>query len=397
MTILKFEISEESLVSEYPRLQYSKRDVIRVGQALKGDIIWDSGREQEIYDIFEIAHNWRTSHAYPMRKMRSQMSGYMRGLDIKGLTAARLKQLSSVREKLRRINSNLRQMQDLGGCRAVVPTMENARSLVDRLKERSPHNFRRENCYMDEPRPSGYRSHHLVFGFAPQKDDEEDFLGRQIEIQVRSRLQHSWATAVEAVGLYRGEDLKAGKGSQEWLRLFELMSAEMARAEGCEYAQDGSNSRLAEIADLSSAIDVVQALDTIRIAADNIERRTFRENRAPKFCLIKYDRENRKVDVSYTNGPSGIHDSYGTLEHDNEREGRQRYSVVMIEVEKIDDLRNAFPNYFGDVQLFKNSLSQVVSNGDIEEYSLPPIERVSKPREVPDDSWLRHPHQRRWE
>jgi hypothetical protein len=33
------------------------------------------------------------------------------------------------------------------------------------------------------------------------------------------------------VGLFRGEELKSGKGSSEWLRLFAIMSAEFAEAE----------------------------------------------------------------------------------------------------------------------------------------------------------------------
>ena len=93
---------------------------------------------------------------------------------------------------------------------------------------------------MDKPGSSGYRSHHLIFSFFPRDEAENSFAGRLIEIQIRSRLQHSWASAVEAVGLYRGENLKAGIGSDEWLRLFELMSLEFAASEGCEYALDGA-------------------------------------------------------------------------------------------------------------------------------------------------------------
>jgi len=129
----------------------------------------------------------------------------MSSLNVKGLTAARLKQMTSIRAKLGRIKSNLRQMQDLGGCRAVVPSIDQARSLAGAIRENSSHNLKREDPYMDNPRLSGYRSHHLVFAFQPRDDSESDYEGRLIEFQIRSRLQHSWATAVEAVGLYRGE------------------------------------------------------------------------------------------------------------------------------------------------------------------------------------------------
>jgi hypothetical protein len=50
--------------------------------------------------------------------------------------------------------------------------------------------------------------------------EEAVYNGRRVEVQVRTQLQHSWATAVEAVGLFRREDLKAGRGDLDWLRLF---------------------------------------------------------------------------------------------------------------------------------------------------------------------------------
>jgi ppGpp synthetase/RelA/SpoT-type nucleotidyltranferase len=68
----------------------------------------------------------------------------------------------------------------------------------------------------------GYRSHHLSLEFKPAKKEDEAYAGRRIELQVRTRLQHSWATAIEAVSLYRNQDLKHHKGDADWLRLFAL-------------------------------------------------------------------------------------------------------------------------------------------------------------------------------
>jgi len=159
-----------------------------------------------------------------MHSLRGELQSQMNASKLKGLTVARLKQMSSIRGKLERIDSNLRQLQDLGGCRAVVPTIEEARRLVAAVIGKSRHALRKQDPYMDEPRSSGYRSHHLIFAFVPRSAAEGGYEGRLIEMQIRSRLQHSWATAVEAVGLYRGENLKAGLRNTDWLRLFELMS-----------------------------------------------------------------------------------------------------------------------------------------------------------------------------
>lgn len=139
--------------------------------------------------------------------MRAELHGRMSALKLKGLTASRLKQMSSIRSKLDRLNGNLRQLQDLGGCRAVVLSIDHARQFVREKTERSPHTLKGVDAYMDEPRDSGYRSHSLVFALEPRDASEEGYSGRLIEMQIRSLLQHSWATAVEAVGLCRDENL----------------------------------------------------------------------------------------------------------------------------------------------------------------------------------------------
>jgi hypothetical protein len=322
----------------------------------------------------------------------------MGSLNVKGLTAARLKQMTSIRSKLGRIKSNLRQMQDLGGCRAVVSGIDQARELVESIRENSSHHLKREDSYMDDPRLSGYRSHHLVFAFRPRNASESDYEGRLIELQIRSRLQHSWATAVEAVGLYLGENLKAGIGDEDWLRLFELMSFEFAASEGCEYAMDGSKRRTAEITELNNSLNAAQTLDTLSHAVSDLERIEHDQNHKPRFCLIKYDHQSRQVSVRYLDNPSKIG---GALEHgEGGSQAAGKLSAVVVELDKIENLKKAYPNYFGDVQLFKSSLSRVVHGQPVKEYSLPPIERMPPPPKViPDDTWLRYPNRRnrRWE
>jgi hypothetical protein len=385
-------------VSEYPQLEYSKKDVVRAGDALKGRLVWTPESAADIQRVFTIANSWRASHAYPMHSLRSELQGRMTALKLKGLTAARLKQMSSIRGKLCRIDSNLRQLQDLGGCRAVVPTIEEARNLVAAMTDNSRHTLKSQNHYMDVPRSSGYRSHHLVFGFVPRHASESGYEGRLIEIQIRSRLQHSWATAVEAVGLHRGENLKAGLGCPNWLRLFELMSLEFAAIERCEYAKDGSNSRVKEIVDLEASLNVVRTLDSLSHAVSSLEWLEVGRDSKPKYCVIKYDRKERKVDVKFLYTPSVIEDNLEA----GEASGNDvnRYSAVVVELDRVENLREAYPNYFGDVQLFKSRLTAVVQGEPVTEYSLPPRERVPPaPREVPDDSWFRNPNRRgrHWE
>lgn len=386
-------------VEQFPQFEYSKRAVIRAGDALKDRILWVPDKRDEILKIFQIANSWRASHAFPMHRLKAELHGRMSALHLKGLTAARLKRMPSIRSKLARLPGNLSQIQDLGGCRAVVPTIGEARKLVESIKKKFRHERLSEDPYMDSPRPSGYRSHHLIYGFQPRYANESAFEGRRIEIQVRTRLQHSWATAVEAVGLYAGDDLKSGVGDVHWLRLFELMAAEMAAIERC--APDDNprkrSVRVDEIFELNAKLDALQTLDTLSHAVADAEVRPRTPNYKPKYCLIRYDHSKRTVSVRYLSSPIESTDAYGIAESADQKTGLSKTNAVLVEVDKISDLRKAYPNYFGDVQLFKKNLTEIVHGKDAKEYSLPPVERVPPPpKEIPDDSWLRQPWRRRW-
>ena len=77
--------------------------------------------------------------------------------------------------------------------------------------------------YIEKPQKSGYRGIHLVFEFynVPVSNENDQYWkSLQIEMQIRTELQHAWATGVEIVSVMRGENLKAGQGDKGWLELF---------------------------------------------------------------------------------------------------------------------------------------------------------------------------------
>ena len=44
-----------------------------------------------------------------------------------------------------------------------------------------------------------------------------DYDGLFVELQIRTRLQHTWATAVETMGTYLEFSLKSSEGPEDWL------------------------------------------------------------------------------------------------------------------------------------------------------------------------------------
>lgn len=377
-------------VSAFPLSEFSKGEVKRAGVIIAGEMAWSDETAPVITEAFRIAHNWRDAHALPMRSIRQTVIHYMGRDKLDGITAARLKRMPAIRRKLRRVKLSLHQLQDLGGCRAILSSMEEVEKLTRRLREGERHELRAEDNYIASSKPDGYRSHHLMFNFRGKEPGPWD--GKRIELQVRTRLQHAWATAVEGVGLFRGEDLKAHKGSEEWLLMFKLLSAEFAEAENCPVPEGcmEREARQRAIRELERKLDALTMLEKISHGVRGPQI-ALAQGYKPTHYLIRYDHAKKTVLVEPHNTPSYATSSYDSAELLDNNLLAERENIVLVEVDKIENLRAAYPNYFGDVQFFRDQLRAVTQGKAAIEYAAAPKEKRAKmDRElVSDPAWLR--------
>ena len=63
--------------------------------------------------------------------------------------------------------------------------------------------------YIAHPKSDGYRGVHYVYKYRSGSTPKAEFNSLRIEVQLRSRLQHAWATAVETVSTFTGQALKS--------------------------------------------------------------------------------------------------------------------------------------------------------------------------------------------
>lgn len=374
-------------MAEYPQLQFPMQTVRKAGQKLAGNLyLHADGDYTEAHHVFRIANSWRDSHFLPMRSAYLSLRFKMLRNGIPGDVAARPKRMSSIRRKLRETSTKLDQMQDIAGVRAILDDISGVRALTDSIREKFPHSFRQEWTYIDQPKDDGYRSHHIVFHFQPRRKDQEPYEGRRIELQIRTRLQHSWATAIEAVGLFNGIDLKHHKGSEEWLRLFQLMSAEFAHVEGCPIGPGVPERRLRieEIKDLNGRLGAANVLQNIRSATHYAESFVFERG---KYFVIVY-KPDHTVEVENFDSPIQVSARLAMYERQAE-DGVSGSKAVVVEVDKVENLVRTYPNYFGDVSLFLNNLLRITKGQDAREYSLSPQQVVRpRPQEIPDPRLL---------
>jgi GTP pyrophosphokinase len=115
-------------------------------------------------------------------------------------------------------------MQDIGGCRAVLPSLGELRRVEHRLKKNRPPIGYAD--YITNPRASGYRGVHVIVTYA----DEHGEL-RAIEIQLRTPTMHQWAIVVERLSGRLQQDLKSGVGPPPLLTWLAAISQAMAMDE----------------------------------------------------------------------------------------------------------------------------------------------------------------------
>jgi hypothetical protein len=381
----------------FPDFKYTMKEVRRAGEALSTKLIWTNETAPEIVRTFAIAHNWRDSHGYPMNRFRATLNSQIKRHGSAGNAVARLKRMPSIRGKLIRQQWPLDKIQDLAGCRAIVPSIRDAQKLIERMRELNRHLLHKEDPYIEQPKANGYRCHHMVYRYRGDGDDEV-FHDRRVEVQVRTWLQHTWATAVEAVGAYRTENMKGGEGSPHWLRLFTLMSAEFAAAENCPEppgAPTVRSARVREILELDKQLSAADTLENIAHAVKYTEN--IDPSSEPEYYQIVYDKKNRIVNVHpFYSAEAGAR-AYDESEVNAEK-SQSGVTTVLVEADSIENLKAAYPNYFGDVQMFRAQLRSITQGEAAVEYEMPKriAPRRTPPRERPDDSWLRGQGHKRW-
>lgn len=126
-------------------------------------------------------------------------------------------------------------MQDIGGCRAVLASIDEVRKVQRRLSKNRPP--LRISDYVENPRPSGYRGVHVIVQYD----------GRKIEVQLRTKVMHEWAITVERLGGRLRQDLKSGIGPAPILAWLEAISEAMALEEAGETVDTALVERIAAL------------------------------------------------------------------------------------------------------------------------------------------------------
>ena len=246
-------------------------------------------------------------------------------------------------------------MQDVGGCRAIVASADDALDLAaDYVGSSIRHELVAHKNYIDDPRASGYRGLHLVYSYNSDRSDK--WQGLKTEIQIRSQFQHQWATAVETVGTFTRNELKSSLGDPTWLRFFALVSSGVARLENSEPVPNTPSEMSdlrGEIRECDKSLGILERLAAFQSLTLELENLRGINNH---WVALEVDLDALEVTATAFKSNDAAeeqraNDWYSTkeIEHRN----NPRVEVVMVSVQSIRELRRAYPNYFSDLTEFR--------------------------------------------
>ncbi|MCS6472548.1 RelA/SpoT domain-containing protein [Burkholderia thailandensis] len=328
--------------------EFTRKGITRAGVVL----VDPEADAAALTNALALINHWRACHAYPINTFQATLRSRLKKICPDALVAQRLKRVPSIKNKLtRNPGMQLARMQDIGGLRAVVDSMAQIRMLRNLyIAGNLTHELVDEDDYIAAPKESGYRSLHLIYRY--HNPAAEAYNGLCLEIQIRTRRQHAWATTVETIGTFINHALKANEGPDEWLAFFKVASAAIAilerSAPPVEFANLNERDVWTDFIERADRLDVVRKLRAFAVATGAISR----DKGAGSYHLVILDAEQRTVSVT----------SYGTrrLEEANvayakaegEAQGARSMQVVLVKTDSIDSLRRAYPNYFLDTHQF---------------------------------------------
>ena len=351
----------------WEKMKYTKNEVNKAGAILKNN----SSSEEEMNKATDVLNNWRAIHSYPLHIFQMTLKNVSKKCDKGSLIAQRLKRATSIVNKLNRKygehnpSMELSQMQDVAGCRAIVKNVEIAKKIYTDyyLGGNLKHKRVGKKDYISSPKKDGYRSLHLVYEYKSDKG-KDDYNGLRVEVQIRSKLQHLWATAVETVDFFTRQAIKFSEGRPDWTDFFKLVSSAFAIIENCPTIENTPLDRKElyfQIKKKEKELGVIHRMTGWTSAMKYFNEQVKNKIKSDaKFFLLELDILGEKLSIkSYTKKQEedAIKD-YSELE--KRHKGRTDYDVVLVGAETTRDLEKAYLNYFVDTREFILELKKII-------------------------------------
>ncbi len=321
--------------------EYSKREVNRAGKTLL-----DATEPTAESYACSVVNYWRKLHEEALQRFFADSSEVLKA-NPDSVLAGRIKKFDTVVNKLKRPNnpSDLATMHDIAGCRIVVPDMETLNIVCDQLIS-SP-NYKKSKDYIASPKSNGYRCHHLFFAYNDLPCGKQLYL----ELQVRTRQQHAWATAVEMYDRIRKTRLKFGESDPNASIFFSRW------AELISQIESGNTPEVelirASFPNVDSLYDHKRIKALLKAACDStaivgdVPELSYND-----YCLISFYFDLQTITLEKIEADQAV------ARYFNKERQSEEADFVLVRGSSIEQLKTMYPNYFGDISDFLALIEQ---------------------------------------
>ena len=301
----------------------------------------------EDYLVFE---QWRAAHRAVLNTFQASLRNRTRGKEI--VVAQRHKRRNTILNKLSRFpKMELSRMDDVAGCRLIF---KNAKELYEfretfhkaRFKHKRK-NDKDKYDYIQSPKDTGYRGIHDIYSYDVNSKNGDRYKGLMVEIQYRTLVQHSWATAVEVIGFITENQPKFQQGDKRYEKCMALASEILSRAhEGLfgPFPELSDEELLQEFEDLNNEVHLIRILMGVHSSES--------KSSDGKNSILIFNEDGSLEIRSFKDAPDALKELF-RLEKEF-----PHLDIVLVKADTNEEMRIAFKNYFSDAKDFLRLLTE---------------------------------------
>jgi ppGpp synthetase/RelA/SpoT-type nucleotidyltranferase len=331
----------------------SKSKIDQIGEALKQDM----NLENKDLDNLLL---WRNSFSSTLDYYHSKLKAKINQVDTVTLSR-RLKRIESIQIKLKRFRTmRLSTLQDIAGLRVVLKDETSLLKAFTKLRGLpNKHKLKRLDDYHNNPKEDGYRGIHLVY----QNENSA-----MIEIQLRTELEHIWATAVEIYGELQETSFKTGSGTSEWKEFFVLLSSYFAIKENCSPTKKHQKLSEKQIhSKLKNTMKKLSVIERLNASTNSIQVVTNKFNetgRMGKYAIIELNLLSKTTTVEFFNKKDVSKAIRIYTERELKLKHNKSINIVFVNIDDIEKIQKSYPNYF----LNTNNLLEILAKIKLNEF-----------------------------
>lgn len=337
---------------------YSKSQIDRFGKWL---IRPEGIPEDKLLDAEIALDEWRQEFLQPLTDVTLKCQELLQNEIPNIYIAQRLKRKPQIINKLNRAYPmRLSQMQDIGGCRIIVEENEQIDKALELIQSKAKNRtFKvlRVADYREKGRKeSGYRAVHVIANRS----------NHEVEIQLRTFSQHSWAEEIERTSIICEKPLKEGKGPPEVIDYFHKTSdAIHAYSRGRPITKDLLSSIQNGYKNLANVVGTKRQhlLDGFIVnerfikSMEEKEKSHLRRKSVKNWLLIfNWNKGTFELWKDVVPNPAEAAKQYSDFEKN--KPFADGYEVVLIGARQVSTIKTTHSHYFG-VNSFDEYLSEI--------------------------------------